>query len=242
MEGNVFKRFVNKFRNKMQKNTSYPHDFEYAFSDEEISKLSSENKEKMLALKNNPLKKRKENVIDDDKAVDELILDNLDKNKVTKKKKDLLDQIEDKDKITYTKIVKKLNGELKEDEKRDNSNKQEDMSLESKAKYTKLDDKLQEEINVAIDKVDMIVLDNYIARGKDLVNHNYTITYGEEALRLIYQVRNEFEVLIEYLIGFNNEKRGIYNKTTISDKLDDEWHYLKNYVKILEQIKEIAEK
>ena len=235
----MFKKVINKVKNKMHKNTSYPHDLEYAFSNEEVTKLSNENKEKMLALKNNTIKKKKEPK--PEKAVDELILDNLDNDKTINKKKDILDSFADDDKITYTKIVKKLNGELKED----NSKENEDVTkIEKKieGKYIHLTDELQQQINEAIEKVDIIILDNYIIKGKDLINHNYTITYGEESLRFIYQVRHEFEVLIEYLIGFNNEKKGIYNKTTISDKLDDEWHYLKNYIKILEQIKSIKEK
>ena len=237
MEGNVFKKVISKVKNKMYKNNSYPHDSEYAFSTEEIVKLSNENREKMLALKNNPIKKRKEKE-DVERDVDELILDNLDDNK--EKKRDILDDIPD-NKVTYTTIVKKLNGEFKEEDKKDV--KVEEKSKEVlESKYINLTDELQEEINKAVEKVDMIILDHYIMKGKDLVEHNYTITYGEDALRFIYQVRNEFEVLIEYLIGFNNEKKGVYNKTTISNSLDDEWHYLKNYIKILEQIKGICEK
>ena len=236
MEGNVFKKVINKVKNKMHKNTRYPSVSEYAFSDEEITKLSNENKEKMLALKNNSIKRRKEKE-EPEKEVDELILDNLDNNIPVKKKKDILDNDDDEDKVTYTKIVKKLNGELE-----DNTPKEELIPKKEQPKYLELTDELQEEINKAIDKVDMIILDNYIIKAKDLINHNYTITYGEESLRFIYQVRDEFEVLIEYLIGFNNEKKGIYNKTTFSNSLDDEWHYLKNYLKILEQIKNIKEK
>ena len=238
MEGNVFKKVINKVKNKMHKNNSYPHDFEYAFSNEEMVKLSNENREKMLALRNNPIKKRKEKEVDVERDVDELILDNLDDNK--EKKRDILDDIP-ANKVTYTTIVKKLNGELKDEDKKDvgvlNENKE---VLD--AKYINLTDELQGEINEAIEKVDMIVLDHFIIKGKEIAEHNYTITYGEDALRFIYQVRNEFEVLIEYLIGFNNEKKGVYNKTTISNSLDDEWHYLKNYIKILEQIKSIKEK
>ena len=238
MEGNVFKKVINKVKNKMHKNTSYPYNSEYAFSDEEITKLSNENKEKMLALKNNTIKRKKEKE-EPEKAVDELILDNLDNNIPTKKKKDILDTNEDEDKVTYTKIVKKLNGELKED-----TPKEELVPIPDKpeTKYLEPTDELQEEINKAIDKVDMIILDSFIIKAKDLIDHNYTITYGEESLRFIYQVRHEFEVLIEYLIGFNNEKKGIYNKTTFSNSLDEEWHYLKNYLKILEQIKSIKER
>ena len=228
MEGNLLKRFVNKFKNGIHKNNSYPQDFEYVFSNEEITKLSRENKEKLLNLKNNTIKVKKKNKDMED------VLDNLEENK-----KDILDNEVD-DRVTYTKIVKKLNGELKEEDTRDSDDKK--VEGKEKGKYINLTDEFEKEINMAIEKVDMIVLDNYIIKGKDLISHNYTITYGEEALRFIYQVRHEFEVLVEYLIGFNNEKKGIYNKTTISNSLDDEWHYLKNYINILEQIKNIKER
>ncbi|MBR3161635.1 MAG: hypothetical protein IKF19_02775 [Bacilli bacterium] len=232
MEGNVFKQIINNIKNKMHKNNHYPNDSEYAFSTEEITILSKENKEKMLALKNNTFKRKKEdNEPNNDKELQELILDNLNNDHIPQKQtKDILDDDDDKDKITYTKIVKKLNGELKEEKPK------------PPAKYTNLTDELQEKINKAIDKVDMIVLDNFIMRGKELVEQNYNIKYGEESLKFIYQTRHEFEVLIEYLIGFNNEKKGIYNKTTFSNNLDDEWKYLNNYIKILEQIKSIKEK
>ncbi|MEE3342809.1 MAG: hypothetical protein VZS44_01820 [Bacilli bacterium] len=233
MEGNIFKRFIYSVKDKLHNNYSYPLEDEYVFSEEEINKLSKENKEKMLALKNNTLKRKEE--LPKEKEVDELILDNLDNNK-PQKRRDVLDTDYDKDKITYTKIVKKLNGELNEEPK------EEKVIEKPKVKYLNLTDELQNTINEAIEKVDMIILDSYIIRGKDLLEHNYTITYGEESLRFVYQARHEFEILIEYLIGFNNEKKGIYDKTTFSDKLDDEWHYLKNYIKILEQIKDIKEK
>lgn len=228
----MFKGIIGKFKNKKN---NYPLDFEYVFSDEEIHEIENENKEKLLALKNSKVNKR-EKIVERD--VDELIVDNMGTN-VKPKKRDILDSVDyDKDKITYTKIVKKLNGELKEDE----VNEENKVIDEKKEKYVELSDDLQQKINEAIEKVDLIVLDNYIIKGKDLIQHNYIITYGEEALRFVYQVRHEFEVLIEYLIGFNNEKKGIYDKTTFSDNLDDEWHYLKNYIKILEQIRSIKER
>ena len=231
----MFKKVINKVKNKMHNTSNYPLDSEYVFSDEEINKISNENKEKIIALKNNKVSRSNEKF---ERDVDELIIDNLGTDSKSKKR-DILDDIDnDKDKITYTKIVKKLNGELVEDEIK---NKEEDITIK-KEKYVKLSDELQKQINDAIEKVDLIVLDNYIIKGKDLIQHNYIITYGEEALRFVYQVRHEFEVLIEYLIGFNNEKKGIYEKTTFSDKLDDEWHYLKNYIKILEQIRGIKER
>lgn len=233
-EDNVFKKVINRVKDKMHKKNSYPQELEYVFSDDEINKLANENKKKMLALKNNKIIKKSKNI---DRNVDELIIDNLDGD-VKDNRKDILDYVDsNRDKVTYTKIVKKLNGELVEEVT------SEDVNIsDRKEKYIELSDELQEKINEAIDSVNLIVLDNYIIKGKDLLQHNYTITYGEESLRFIYQVRNEFEVLIEYLIGFNNEKKGIYDKTIFSDKLDNEWHYLKNYIKILEHIRSIKGK
>ena len=83
------------------------------------------------------------------------------------------------------------------------------------------------------------MIDKYINKGKDILAHNYTITYGDDALKYIYMVRDEYNILIEYLIGFNNEKKGIYNKIIFSDRLDNEWRYLANYIKILEKIRSV---
>lgn len=80
-------------------------------------------------------------------------------------------------------------------------------------------------------------IDKDIIEGKDLLNHNYTITYADEAARFIHDIRKKYEIVICYLIGFNNEKKGIYDKTIFSSKMDEEWKYLSNYIKILEKIR-----
>ena len=80
-------------------------------------------------------------------------------------------------------------------------------------------------------------IDKDIINGKDLLNHNYTITYADDAARFIHYIRKEYEVVICYLIGFNNEKQGIYDKTIFSSKIDDEWKHLNSYIKILEKIR-----
>ena len=85
--------------------------------------------------------------------------------------------------------------------------------------------------------IDIVAIDRDILYGKDLLNHNYTITYPDDAARFIHKIRKEYEVVICYLIGFNNEKKGIYDKTIFSSKIDDEWHYLNQYIKILEKIR-----
>lgn len=87
--------------------------------------------------------------------------------------------------------------------------------------------------------IDIIRLDEDIAKGKDILAHNYSITYGDDALAYIYRIRDEYDILIEYLIGFNNEKKEIYDKTIFSDKIDNEWHHLNSYIKVLEKIRSI---
>ena len=86
--------------------------------------------------------------------------------------------------------------------------------------------------------IDFVRLDKDIDKGKDILAHNYTITYGDDALAYIYRIRDEYDILIEYLIRFNNEKKGIINKTVFSDKIDNEWRYLNNYIKVLEKIRD----
>ena len=76
-----------------------------------------------------------------------------------------------------------------------------------------------------------------IIEGKDIINHNYNIDYGENAARFVHNIRKKYEVVVCYLIGFNNEKNGIMNKTIFSDKIDNEWKYLENYIKLLEKIR-----
>ena len=78
--------------------------------------------------------------------------------------------------------------------------------------------------------------------GKDILEHNYVITYADDALSYIYKIRDEYDILIEYLIGFNNEKRGVMNKNIFSSRLDDEWKFLNSYIKVLEKIKDAIDK
>ena len=90
--------------------------------------------------------------------------------------------------------------------------------------------------------IDIVRLTHDIYEGKDILDHNYTITYADNALEYIYRIRGEYDILIEYLIGFNNEKKGVLNKNIFSDRLDNEWRYLKNYIKVLEKIKNAIER
>ena len=86
-------------------------------------------------------------------------------------------------------------------------------------------------------EINLNEIDKDIINGKDILNHNYNITYGDNALKFVHDIRKKYEVVICYLIGFNNEKNGIMNKTIFSDKVDNEWKYLENYIKLLEKIR-----
>ena len=108
--------------------------------------------------------------------------------------------------------------------------------------YINLSNEKKDIIMKRWNSIDHVRLDKDIEKGKDILAHNYTITYGDDALTYIYRIRDEYDILIEYLIGFNNEKKGILNKTIFSDKLDNEWRYLNNYIKVLEKIRNTINK
>ena len=108
--------------------------------------------------------------------------------------------------------------------------------------YINLSLERRENIMKRWNSIDVVRLSNDIDEGKDILEHNYTITYPDMALRYIYRIRDEYDILIEYLIGFNNEKKGVLEKNIFSSKLDDEWKYLNSYIKILEKIKSAVNK
>ena len=86
-------------------------------------------------------------------------------------------------------------------------------------------------------KIDFNEVDKDIISGKEILNHNYTITFADDATKYISTIRKKYEVVLCYLIGFNNEKKGIYEKTFFSDKIENEWKYLNYYIKLLEKIR-----
>lgn len=108
--------------------------------------------------------------------------------------------------------------------------------------YVNLSSDTRENIMKRWNSIDIVRLTHDIYEGKDILDHNYTITYADNALEYIYRIRGEYDILIEYLIGFNNEKKGVLNKNIFSDRLDNEWKYLKNYIKVLEKIKNAIER
>lgn len=111
--------------------------------------------------------------------------------------------------------------------------------IKPKFSYVKLSKENQEIITKSMQNVDLTKLEKVIEKGEDLINHNYTISYCDDAYKFINEIREEYDVVIKYLIGFNNEKNGIFDKTKFGENDIDEWRYLSNYIKLLEKIKKL---
>jgi len=122
---------------------------------------------------------------------------------------------------------------LGEEERLESSEKE----LERKNSFIHLSDEHQAIVMEKWNCIDTTLLDKDILHGKDLLNHNYTITFADEASSFIRKIRHDYEIVICYLIGFNNEKKGICEKTIFSDRVEDEWKHLGSYIKILEKIR-----
>ena len=226
MSGNILKRIFNKSK---KNNKSYIES-DYAFSPAELNELNRENKEKIIALKSSVKNKvKKKNILE--------VLDSIDNKERNSSSNINVEEEEVKEEevkednnsssqipITYDELVKAIN-----------KNREEKKVF----KYLELSDEMQKRIIEALDKIDIKEIESDIFKGKDILQHNYSISYADDALGFIYKIRVKYEVLIEYLIGFNNEKKEIYNKTIFSDNKDNEWHYLKSYISILERIKDL---
>lgn len=240
MEGNFVNKFINKFKSKLKNNkNNYPHEFEYVFNDEDVNKLAKQNNEKIKELKRRSINVKKNRDI---KKIDEEILLSSINNELNSNSKDdnkVLNNI-DIDNITSDSMNNEV---LKEDCMKSNENvegrKEENSVVDTKDSYSNPDDDIQMMIKRELIKLDIKQLDKYIDRGKDILNHNYSVTYGDDALRYVYVIRDKYGTLIEYFIGFNNEKKGLYDKKIFSNRLDEEWRFLKNYVVILEMIKKL---
>lgn len=207
----ILSKFKNKFTGKKSNNQI---NYDYAFSIEELESISEQNKQKILELK--------QDIFDNKKEVKEKV--NAD---------EVLSKIE-----TNINIDNEVTGPIpiidsKEPPKEDvlKDEKEEEPSfINLSLEHQKLVmDKWKE---IKTNKIEKDIID-----GKNLLKSNYTITYADEAAKFIHYIRKEYEVVICYLIGFNNEKQGIMNKTIFSSKIDDEWKYLSNYIKVLEKIK-----
>jgi hypothetical protein len=223
MEVKVLNKFIQNLKNKLKRNTkdNTAQNLDYAFSIEEINNLEKQNKEKINNLKSKSSPDKKEKVKKQNLTIS-ILEDKI--RKKTKEEKELKDSIE----------------EVKEEvENNITESKEEEENQNTKISYINLTKNQEKIIMESWQKIDTIKLDELILKGKDILAHNYSITYGDDSLAFIYKVRSEYDILIEYLIGFNNEKKGIYDKTIFSNKLDNEWHFLANYIKVLERIREM---
>ena len=212
MEGNFIGNFIGKIKNKFNNKVDYPHLNEYSFSGEEVDSLTKQNMEEIDKLRHGYVRKdtsdnEKKILVEEEKDIDD--------------KKDIEDK---KNKDNYVNIIDS-------DKDIEINNDYEDYG------YINLSNERRENIMKRWNSIDVISLSKDIEKGKDVLEHNYIITYADDALAYIYKIRDEYDILIEYLIGFNNEKKGIYNKNIFSSKLNDEWKYLNSYIKILEKIK-----
>lgn len=241
MEGNFVNKFINKFKNKLNNNkNSYPQKFEYVFNDEDVNQLAKQNNEKIKELKKRSINVKKNNI---NKVEEEVILSDIN-NALNGKNEGNIQKLVEKDRsnVAYNNII---DDDLKADniEKKENNlqykDSVDDLSNNNKDNYSNPNSDVQMMIKRELIKLDVKELDKYIVKGKDILNHNYSINYGEDALRYVYIIRDKYTALVEYFIGFNNEKKGIYNKKIFSDKMDNEWHFLKNYVIILETLKKL---
>ena len=205
----IFK-FIDKVKNRFtNKNTNNKNNYEYAFSTEELETINKQNKQKILELK--------QDIFESKKEVKEKI--NTD---------EVLSKIETNIDNDVTGPIPIIDIPPKEDIKEEI--KEESSYINLSVDEQKLVMNKWKEINT--NKIDKDIID-----GKNLLKTNYTITYADDAAKYIHYIRKEYEVVICYLIGFNNERQGIKNKTIFSSKIDDEWKYLSNYIKILEKIR-----
>ncbi len=219
-------------------------DDEYKFSVEEIENLQEQNKQKIESLKNNSVKVKRATFTSVSKKLNGILDDEF-----IKEDKEKVEEVVDKDDVSEEVNLdiqdtnsndlgneEDLEEKTKSDTK-DESDIEEIDESNDESSYVNLSSKNQDIIMKSWEKIDLQQIDKDIIEGKDLLNHNYNITYGENAAKFVHDIRKRYEVVICYLIGFNNEKRGIDNKTIFSNKLDDEWKYLSNYIKLLEKIR-----
>ncbi len=163
--------------------------------------------------------------------MNEIKKDNIEKIKKLKKEVIKKEKDFDEKKLDDTILNQKEDVSQKEEEK---SEVQEE---KNKTSFIHLEEEYQRLIMNKWKEIDLTEVDKEIMEAKDLINHNYTITYADDAARFVHNIRKKYEIVICYLIGFNNEKKGIYEKTIFSDKIDNEWKHLNYYIKLLEKIR-----
>ncbi len=241
-DNNLIHQFVLKVKSKFTKNSKGdPSVTEYVFSSEEVEKISEENKQKMLELKQeaypkkvkkelsvlSTLNKMKETKTDSGEAI--LKEDNLKKESLDAHSFSVEDSLVDSQKLNSQ--------EEKVENEETLENLVEDTVREPVNSFVEINADSKKIVMENWNAIDIREIDKDIMEGKEILNHNYTITYADEAEKFIHDIRKKYEIVICYLIGFNNEKRGMFDKTIFSAKMDDEWQFLGQYIKILERIR-----
>ena len=173
--------------------------------------------------------------------LEELTKDNKEKLKELKKstihtkKQEVLDEEKLNDSI-LSQEIEETNTDIKAEEIK------EEIQEKKEKSFINLEKEHRELIMKKWQEIDLTEIEKDILLAKDLLNHNYTITFADDATKFIHDIRQKYEVVLSYLIGFNNEKKGIYQKTFFGDNLDNEWIHLKHYIKVLEKIRNFKEK
>lgn len=220
MDERVVHKFINKFKDRFNKpKPTYQENYEYAFSTEEIESINKQNKQKIQELKQEIFTKKK---TDNDKLSTSEVLKKLTTNKESTDNSSLKPNI----------IENSENPQPEPTEEKEDVNEP-----PQRNSFINLTPEHQQLIMDKWNEINLNQIDKDIINGKDILNHNYTITYADDAAKFIHHIRKEYEIVICYLIGFNNEKQGIYDKTCFSSKIDDEWKHLNSYIKILEKIR-----
>lgn len=224
MNDGFINKFISKFKNKFNRGkNNYQDLLEYAFSDAEIESINKENRQKIQELKQDIFSVKKEN-----KVTTEEVLSKMDSG------------VYEEEKITTTDNSEIINSDIEEETLViDEEEKVIDKNLEvgPKNSFINLSDEAKAAVMNAWKSILSNKIDKDIMDAKDLFSRNYTITYADEALKFIQYIRKEYEVVICYLIGFNNEKQGIYDKTFFADKIENEWKFFNSYIKLLEKIR-----
>ena len=209
-----------------KKKVPYLSNSEYAFSVEEIDSINKQNKQKIQELKQDIFTNKKEKrKLSKEEAISKIELD-IDQEKKEEEKEN---NNESSNEILEA-------SPPKEDLKQEKELIEELVEI-PKNSFIKLSEEHQKLIMDNWNKININKIDKDIIEAKDLLNHNYTTYYADEATKFIRYIRKEYEIVLCYLIGFNNEKQGIFDKTIFSDEIDNEWKYLNKYIKILEKIR-----
>ena len=170
--------------------------------------------------------------------LDELAKNNIEKIKELKKETKKKETVLDNNNLDDTILNKEETKEEINIKEKELATKEENQNTKhSKVSYINLEKDNQDLIMTKWKEIDLNTIDKDIIEGKDLLNHNYTITYADDAEKFIHEIRKKYEIILCYLIGFNNEKKGIYDKTYFSDSKDTEWQHLNSYIKVLEKIR-----